>query len=540
MDMNSISETATAIIRANFETMYVYIHRADAPRRRLHLLHISPVPSSSQAFRAVRRVAYESPYPVAHAYEHRDTTVIEDLQAGGTEGFIDSSHPLVTSGGRGYICVPLWYAETFEGTLSAIFTIPIVANGPEVQALVGCGTYLATALAHARLHAEVEQDRARLHIVLDTLPDGVLIAESSTGNITYANAMAAHILGVPAASLVGHPFQAHPQTIGLKQWRGHPTFPWNYAIIRAFCGETVNNLETVVTRPDDSHIFTLCSSTPLRTANGDITEAVLVFQDITERMSLEQHKNIFLSMASHELRTPVTAIQGFAELLQHVAAQGENLSDPFVLRAIENIVAQSEILSHLIEEMLDLSRIEQAYLSLSCASHDLIKMLTSLVETMASTSRRHHLRLVLDGRQASDQLPGWFDERRIMQVLSNLVSNAIKYSPAGGEIEVGLRWTHERPEEALLWVRDEGIGIAQAEIPLIFKRFYRVSTLDPSMSGLGIGLYLVKDLITRHGGRIWVKSVEGKGSTFFVVLPLSHESDKNLQTENEQPVQYNR
>jgi signal transduction histidine kinase len=223
-----------------------------------------------------------------------------------------------------------------------------------------------------------------------------------------------------------------------------------------------------------------------------------------------------------------------------VAAQGENLSDPFVLRAIENIVAQSEILSHLIEEMLDLSRIEQAYLSLSCASHDLIKMLTSLVETMASTSRRHHLRLVLDGRQASDQLPGWFDERRIMQVLSNLVSNAIKYSPEGGEIEVGLRWTHERPEEALLWVRDEGIGIAQAEIPLIFKRFYRVSTLDLSMSGLGIGLYLVKDLITRHGGRIWVKSVEGKGSTFFVVLPLSHERDKNLQTGNEQPAQYNR
>ena len=120
-------------------------------------------------------------------------------------------------------------------------------------------------------------------------------------------------------------------------------------------------------------------------------------------------------------------------------------------------------------------------------------------------------------------MPGWFDERRITQVLSNLIGNAIKYSPAGGEIEVGLRWTAARPEEALLWVQDGGIGIAPTDLPHLFKRFQRASSLDPALSGLGIGLYLANELVTRHGGYIWVESSEGKGSTFFVRLPLGHQ-----------------
>jgi signal transduction histidine kinase len=204
-----------------------------------------------------------------------------------------------------------------------------------------------------------------------------------------------------------------------------------------------------------------------------------------------------------------------------------------MLRAVSNIVAQSEILTHLIQEMLDLSSIEQAHLSITCASHDLVKTLTSVVESMTPTSNLHHLHLVLEGRQATDQLLGWFDERRIRQTLTNLVSNAIKYSPAGGEIEVGLHWTAERQKEVLLWVRDEGIGIAKAEIPLIFQRFHRASTPGSSISGLGIGLYLAREFITLHGGRIWVESTEGKGSTFFVVLPLNYEKDKDWRIGSE-------
>ncbi len=274
-------------------------------------------------------------------------------------------------------------------------------------------------------------------------------------------------------------------------------------------------------RPDGRPLFLLCSSAPLWAATGEISEAVLVFQDITQQVSLEQQKNAFISAVGHELRTPVTVIQGYAELLVQHARQGQDLTGPMSLRATSMMVTQTTLLAHLIEEMLTLSRSEQTDLTITRAPADLIATLGAVVEGMASTSTRHHLRLVLEGKQESEQLRGWFDAARLTQVLSNLMSNAIKYSPAGGEVEVGMRWTPELPEEALIWVRDQGIGIAPAEIPAIFQRYYRASSLDPSISGLGIGLALARDLITRHGGSIRVESTEGSGSTFFVWLPLS-------------------
>src|SRR5579872_520134 len=100
------------------------------------------------------------------------------------------------------------------------------------------------------------------------------------------------------------------------------------------------------------------------------------------------------------------------------------------------------------------------------------------------------------------------------------MNNAVKYSPDHKEIEVGLRFTEKNPDEALIWVRDHGIGIAANELPHIYERFHRASNLDRSISGLGIGLYLVNELVTRHRGHVWVESMEGKGSTFYVTLPL--------------------
>ena len=118
-------------------------------------------------------------------------------------------------------------------------------------------------------------------------------------------------------------------------------------------------------------------------------------------------------------------------------------------------------------------------------------------------------------------LRGCFDEQRMIQVLNNLMNNAIKYSPKGSLIEVGLRWTSTQPDEALLWVKDSGVGIPQSELNSIFERFHRVSSTDRSIGGLGVGLYLVREIVTRHAGRVWVESVEGKGSTFYVLLPLN-------------------
>jgi signal transduction histidine kinase len=129
--------------------------------------------------------------------------------------------------------------------------------------------------------------------------------------------------------------------------------------------------------------------------------------------------------------------------------------------------------------------------------------------------------MVAKGLAAADMVIGYFDKQRVRQIMNNLISNAIKYSPNGSEIEVGLQRTLENPDEALIWVRDHGIGIPRNEVHLIFQRFHRASNLEKSMSGLGLGLYLVQELVTRHKGRVWVESTEDEGSTFYILLPLN-------------------
>lgn len=518
LDMKKVSIDAINAIRSHFDPLYVYTHIADPSHTILRLLHIRPVPEKP-VLRAVQRIPYDGPYPVAEAYRQREPIIIDDLQTAVPQDLRERLYQLVTDEGHGYICVPLWFGDQFEGTLSAIFKEIISPDGSEVLALVGSGTHLAAALAHARLHSTIENERARLRTVLDQLPEGVVIAEATNGHVSYTNAAASSILGLPIAQLVDAPLNRYPLTHLVTTRDGQPVLPWNFAIIHALSGETISSQETMVIRPDGSHVVTLSSAAPLRLENGLVTGAAIVFQDITARKSLEEHKNEFLSIASHELRTPVTAIMGYAELLQQQAAQGQSLS-PADLRAIAGMSEQSQFLNQLIEELLDMSQLDYAHFSLHSAPHDLLKTLLAVIEGASATTRNHQLRLVLEGLQPTDALPGSFDERRIRQVLYNLIGNAIKYSPAGGEIEVGLRQAQEQPDEVLIWVKDTGIGIAADELPHIFERFHRASNLNRSISGLGIGLYLAKEVVTRHRGHIWVESIEGSGSTFSMRLPL--------------------
>lgn len=377
-------------------------------------------------------------------------------------------------------------------------------------------------------HTAIEDERVRLHAILDQLPEGVLITEVSTGSISYANAAAADLLGISLLHLIGTPLHRSPQaTREGTPFDGQHLHPWQFAVIQALCRETVTSQETLVKRPDGSTIVALTSSAPLWMKNGMMTEAVVVFQDITARKNLERQKSEFLWMANHELRTPITIIQGFAEVLQ---LEGEERRvDASTLYALIQISEQSQQLTRLIEEMLDVSRIEQTRLILHIASHDLLRSLNQVIEGQSITTNKHSIRLTAEGLQANETLVGNFDEARIGRVFHNLISNAIKYSPDGGEIEVGLRFVAERPHEVLIWVKDQGIGIAAHELPHIFKRFYRASSLADSLSGLGIGLYLVKEVMACHGGRVWVESVEGSGSTFYMLLPLP-KSKKIRQT----------
>ncbi len=292
-------------------------------------------------------------------------------------------------------------------------------------------------------------------------------------------------------------------------------------VIRALSGETPRSKETIVARPDGSMVVTLTSSAPLYAENGLLTGAVVVFQDLTEQKRFEQQKNDFFSIANHELRTPITIIQGFAEILAITTARSQQQSeDTLTSYALTNILEQSQHLIRLIEQMLDISRIEHIQFKLQRKPLDLLQMVRHVMESQAITTKRHQFRLTLEGIEPDASVIASVDEGRMQQVLHNLMSNAIKYS-SGGEIEVGMRRCPHKAGEVLIWVKDQGIGIPAHELPLIFKRFHRAADIDRSVSGFGIGLYLVREIVTCHGGRVWAESIEGEGSTFYVSLPLS-------------------
>jgi len=520
VDTESIGRTAIEAIEAAIHPLSVCIYTADPIQQVLHLLHIRPATGTKETF--LQSIPYDNSSLVAQAHIRQDPIIIEDLQVAAASGIVVRTHPLVTRGVRGYICVPLRFKDHFEGTLASLFTYPLSADGAEVQMLEGCAMPIAAALAHARLLTEIKHEQARLRAVLDQLPEGVVIIEASDGCVSYANAAAERIAGTSGKSMLGHSLIKHTRSGLITYLDGRPIPDEDLSTVRALQGETRGNQELIVTRHDGSQVPILATTAPLRLESGVITGSVTVFQDITERKSLEQQKNDFLSMASHELRTPIASIQGFAEILQLLMAEGQIPDAPHSIRAINTIVEQSQHLTRLIEEMLDLTRLEHAKLPFQLASHDLLSILVQVIESQAVVTRQHDLRLVLDGLQASDRMIGYFDEQRIVQVLSNLISNAIKYSPNGGEIEIGLRHTLEKPDEALIWVRDSGIGIPVDALPHIFERYYRSGKLNRAMSGLGIGLYLVKEIVTRHRGRVWVESSEGVGSTFYILLPLDN------------------
>jgi nitrogen-specific signal transduction histidine kinase len=527
LDIKRIGEIVVTAIGEQLGSSGVSIHTIDQTQQFLRLLCSNLKPEAIQNYSSTTR-SFDKIFLNDAAVTTRkdlakdDPVVIVDIQEAIRSGAIKTEHPLMFGQARSCIYLPLRFNDRLEGLLSAAFDETTTAESVAVLILKRCATHIAAALAHARLHAAVTHERERLRTILDQVPEGILIVEISTGSFSYANQAAADLLGIPLSNLMDvplHQHRWHRSAYTSTTSDGQPILPWNFVVVRALCGEQLHSKETLVVQPNGDYIITLASSAPLYDENGIMTGTIIVLQDITAQKSVEQHKNDFLSIANHELRTPITVIQGFAELLQLKHAQ-EPDTDELTQQALINITEQSEHLTSLIETMFDISRIEQQHFTMRSAPCDLLKIVERAVETHSVTLREHELRFVREGLDATDSLPAHLDKKRINQALHNLINNAVKYSPNGGAIEVGIRYQPERAHEAQIWIKDEGIGISADAQPHIFKRFYRANSLDPSLSGFGIGLYLVKEIVVQHNGHIWVESQKGHGSTFRITLPL--------------------
>jgi two-component system phosphate regulon sensor histidine kinase PhoR len=356
---------------------------------------------------------------------------------------------------------------------------------------------IGVAIDRARLYGEVEE-RADAGRVLTYVADGVLLVDRA-GLVRLWNPAAEKITGIPAADLVGR-----AATDRIRGWR-----------------EAVD-LAPVSSSPDPGHPEVIV---PIEGVDGErwisisgvkfFGGTVYAFRDVTEVRQLEELKADFIATASHELRTPLAAVYGAAQtLLRHDFALDESGRDRF----ISLIADESDRLGRIVNEILLANQLDAGRVDLGSDAFDP----GELVERVVDAARVHAPPGIVLERVVPDGVPHVAADRdKVRQVLVNLVENAMKYSPGGGRIEVGIELGQESGSDMLVFfVKDEGLGIPADEQARIFEKFYR---LDPHMTrgvgGTGLGLYICNELVNRMGGHIWVESTEGEGATFLLELP---------------------
>lgn len=244
--------------------------------------------------------------------------------------------------------------------------------------------------------------------------------------------------------------------------------------------------------------------------NADKGEVMAFALDITERKELETKKDEFMSIASHELRTPLTSIKGYTQILERIIQQ---MGDPRLHTYLKKTNTYVDRLNSLIVELLDVSKIQAGKLVMNFERVDFDMFIKENIESAQHFSSKHSI--VFHGRIDEVLL---IDRNRLEQVFSNLITNAIKYSPNANKVEISVK---KELHQVIVSIKDEGIGISRRDQKNLFNRFYRVESSSTNFSGLGIGLYISREIIKRHGGKIWVTSKKGEGSTFSFSLPLN-------------------
>jgi signal transduction histidine kinase len=248
---------------------------------------------------------------------------------------------------------------------------------------------------------------------------------------------------------------------------------------------------------------------PSVSTDGTLLNIVATVRDITRFREADELKSTFISVISHELKTPIALIKGYVSTLRREDARWEG---DIVQDSLAVIEEEADRLTDLVENLLDASRLQAGALSINRADVDLVALTKRIAERFQVQTDTHEL--VVEFPQEFPIILG--DEDRLAQVLSNLISNSIKYSPTGGEIRIRGQ---ARPEHVIICVSDEGPGIAPEDIPHVFDRFYRASEATRKTKGAGLGLYLARAVIEAHNGRIWVDPKPDSGARICFSLP---------------------
>lgn len=362
---------------------------------------------------------------------------------------------------------------------------------------------------------ELNQRAGELDAVIEAIPDSVYVCDTA-GIVTRVNAPVLHALDLsPAYSVKSIEEYAHLSQIRYPD--GSPIDPDDLPLKRGLRGEIGTDFHSKILRDNTGEeIYLSTSYAPIRNSAGEITGAVAVSSDITELHHLMRQKDEFLSVASHELKTPLTSMKGFTQIAMRRLLKSGHAPEAEMLVQVDR---QINRLSELVNDLLDVSRIQTGRLTMEPVSYNFADQVRRVAEIMQATTELHTIHLKIP-----EELQIRGDLNRLEQVLINLLGNAIKYSPQGGNIHVCLV---EKGGEVQLSVCDEGIGIPEKDRVHLFERFHRASNVvTHKIPGFGLGLYISYEIMKAHGGRIWLEQsmTSQKGACFCIALPTDDES----------------
>ena len=406
-------------------------------------------------------------------------------------------------GARSALVVPLRHEGSPVGTLT-FYAVAAPRRFDSVAVAVAelIANEAGDVLERTRLQEEVREERERAARVLAHIGDGVFFVDG-TGVIRLWNPALAAVTGIPQENAVGR----RPQEV-LPGWEAiEPLVP-----VASAPAYAAKHAETLPLELGDRELWISISG--VQFPDG----TVYALRDLTEERGIEKLKSEFVATVSHELRTPLAAVYGAAVTLRR---QDVELDDDHRRRLLAVIAGESDRLARIVDQVLAASRLDSGSFAFAVEQCDPGPPALEVVEA----ARAHAPPGVRIELAAGDDLPPVAaDPDMLRQVLANLVENAVKYSPSGGRVHLSL-WRHEG--RVLFAVRDEGLGIPLREQERIFEKFFR---LDPNLTrgvgGTGLGLYICRELVRRMGGRIWVASREGEGSTFFFELPVAEPGEE--------------
>ncbi|MBA7632195.1 Adaptive-response sensory-kinase SasA [subsurface metagenome] len=374
-----------------------------------------------------------------------------------------------------------------------------------VRFLERVGVYIGEALHTFMAEDALQESEKRYRDLYEQAPDAYF-SVGADGYIKQANRSATELLGYSREELVGRLVSDLYADTPNGKAAAEGVFR------RFLAGEEIRDQELEVRRADGSSVWVSLSVRPIRDKEGRVVASRSMMVDITEQKKLDQLKDDFIGLVSHELRSPMTVVTG---AINTALTEAERLSPEETRQLLKDAALEAESLSNLLANLLELSRVQAQRLVLYAEAIDVKKVIRDAVDKIKRQSSTHKFVLSLPRHLP----PVYADPLRLERILYNLLENAVKYSPPGGEVRVSVE---PQEEHLVIGVSDQGIGISPADQKKLFEPFQRLEKSRLSgVRGVGLGLMVCRRLVEAHGGHIWVESKPGHGSSFFFTMPLS-------------------